>query len=464
MNATEPGLAMGLSTPPADAPGDAHAANPDPEFRPEVGQEVRPEIHPATAPRVPGPPLRTVALLLGLPMLMWLTLVLASMFTRLLAPSEPVAENPQIAPAVIIAPVETGPLSRSRSFSGTLVSPAVLEASALVSGRVTAVEVRLGDVVEPGQALVRLDPEELEQSALAADAQLAVARANASEAIAAEAIAERAVARVRQLREEGLTSEAEADAAEAQRLAAAAAVEVAEARRVSAAAQAQTARIRRSYATIRARFSATREGETRRVAEVTVQEGDTVNSGESLVRLVQLDPLRAVFSATQADHAGLSPGQSVEITTDAYPGRTFPGSIDRLAPAFSISSRQARVEVDVANTDGLLRPGMFVRITTDLETLDDATSIPRDALALRDGQQIVFVLPTGAEAVKRVEVELGMNAGDRVQVLSPAIEGDVVVLGQQLLRDRMIVNPSRRLGETVTPKPVPQRRVAEGGA
>ncbi len=355
---------------------------------------------------------------------------------------------------MVVAAVEVGALTRSRGFSGTLVSPAVLEASSLVSGRVVEVAVRLGDEVRPGQTLVRLDPEELEQAALAAEARLAVAKANAAEATAAETIAERTVARVRQLREEGLTSEAEADTAEAQRLAAAAAVEVAEAQRLSAAAEARTARIRRSYATVAARFGG--EGATRRVAEVTAQEGDSVSSGDPLVRLVQLDPLRAVFSATQADHAGLSIGQAVVLSTDAYPGSRFPGEIDRLAPSFSETSRQARVEVDVTNADGRLRPGMFVRLNADLETLDAAVSIPRTAITRRDDEDVVFLLPPGGEAVQRLAVELGMAAGDRVQVLSPPLPpgGEVVVLGQQLLKDGQTVNPTRSMGEAVVPRPL----------
>ncbi|MBB6441448.1 efflux RND transporter periplasmic adaptor subunit [Phycisphaera mikurensis] len=413
---------------------------------------------PARADRAAAatPPRRVVALLLGVPLLLWLSLVVLSGTSGIFLPDPADEDDAPVAPAVIVAPVEVGPLVRTRGFSGTLVSPAVLEASALVGGRVTSVGVRLGDVVQPGQPLVQLDPEELEQAALAAEARLAVAKANASEATAAETIAERTVARVRQLREEGLTSEAEADTAEARRLAAAAAVEVAEAQRLSAEAEAAAARIRRSYATVRARFGGA--GATRRVAAVTVQEGDSVSPGDPLVRLVQLDPLRAVFSATQADHAGLSTGQPVELTTDAYPGRRFAAAVDRLAPSFSESSRQARVEVDVANPDGLLRPGMFVRLTTDLEALDDAVSVPRDAVTRRDDENIVFVLPPGVAAVERVAVELGMTAGDRVQVLSPPLPGgsEVVVLGQQLLEDGQVVNPARSRGEAVAPLVLPE--------
>ena len=416
----------------------------------------------AAAERAPAAGSRPVALVLAGLAAVWLLLVILTGATDLFLPDEEEEANPRVAAAVVVAPIEVGPLVRRRGFSGTLESPAVLEASPQVSGRVATVEVRLGDAVERGEALVRLDPEELEQALLTAEAELAVAAANAAEAVAAEEIAERTVARVRQLREEGLTSDAEADRAEAERLAAAAAVEVAEARRLAAEAGLRTARIRRSHAVVAAKF--TGGADTRRVAEVMVQEGDSVSPGDPLVRLVQLDPLRGVFAATQADRARLEADQPVELTTDAYPGRTFPGRIDRLAPAFSARSRQARVEVDVQNPEGLLRPGMFVRLETDLESLESAVSVPRDAVVTRDEQEVVFVLAPGASTVESVPVELGLAAGDRVQVLKPAIEGEVVVLGQQLLQGGDRVNASRRMGEAVPPEVIPEEPAGTGEA
>ena len=446
-------------------------AEPPPRSRPEPAAAPQATVPPADTPEpasdaparpAPAPVWKPALALLGSLLGLWLVLVILTGTTSLFLPGEEEDENPRIAPAVVVAPIEVGTLTRRRSFSGTLESPAVLAASPLVSGRVASVEVRLGDEVTRGQVLVELDPDELEQAAVAAEAQLAVAAANASEATAAEAIAERTVARVRQLREEGLTSDAEADTAEAQRLSAAAAVEVAQARLQSARADARTARIRRGYATVKAGFNGA-EGATRRVAEVSVQQGDRVSPGGVLVRLVQLDPLRAVFTATQEDQTALRAPQPVDVTTDAYPGRVFPGTIDRLAPSFSVRSRQARVEVDVPNPDGLLRPGMFVRVTTALEEVDGAVSVPRDALVNRDGVTLVFVLPPGEGHVVETEVELGMSAGDRVQVLFPPIEGEVVVLGQQLLKDGVLVNPTPRMGEALVPLEVPED-AEDGGA
>ena len=437
--------------PPATADPPAETATPSPLRSPiEPPAATREPAAAVPAAAVPAAAWKPAAAVLGGFLALWLVLVILSGTTALLLPAAEEERPPPVAPAVVVAPVERGPLVRTRGFSGTLESPAVLLASPLVSGRVSSVEVGLGDEVLRGETLVELDPDELDQAVLAAEAGRAVARANAAEATAAEAIAQRTVARVRQLREEGLTSDAEADAAEAERLAAAAAVQVADARVLSAEAQLRTARIKRSQATVRAGF--TGGADTRRVAEVNAREGDTVGPGDPLVRLVQLDPLRAVFAATQADHAGLTTGRKVELTTDAYPGRVFPGRVDRLAPAFSEASRQARVEVAVANPEGLLRPGMFARLHADLETVDDAVSVPRDAVVRRDDRDAVFLLPPGEEAVRRVEVELGVVAGDRVQVLDPPLEGSVVVLGQQLLEDGLVVNAASGMGEAVAPK------------
>ncbi|NIR30343.1 MAG: HlyD family efflux transporter periplasmic adaptor subunit, partial [Gammaproteobacteria bacterium] len=66
---------------------------------------------------------------------------------------------------------------------------------------------------------------------------------------------------------------------------------------------------------------------------------------------VELDPITAVFYVTERDYARLKPGQEAALSTDAYPGESFSGRIVRIAPVFRESTRQARVELRVANPD-----------------------------------------------------------------------------------------------------------------
>ena len=116
-------------------------------------------------------------------------------------------------------------------------------------------------------------------------------------------------------------------------------------------------------------------------------------------------------------------------------GITFAGRVTRIAPVFRVESRQARIELSVDNPDGRLKPGMFVRAQTVLDRVESAKAIPQDALAQRDGQTVVFVVADGGTHVSQRVVQPGIKSDGWVQVTGEGLEGRVVTLGQQKLKD-----------------------------
>jgi RND family efflux transporter MFP subunit len=173
------------------------------------------------------------------------------------------------------------------------------------------------------------------------------------------------------------------------------------------------------------------------VAERFVEEGETVAANEPLFRIVELDPITAVVHVTERDYAGLRDGQTATLRTDAYPARTFDGRIERIAPVFRETTRQARVELRIDNPDLRLKPGMFVRASVVLDEVADATVVPASALTTRDGREGLFVVAEDGATVDWRPVQAGIRDDQRVQVLDAAdLAGrQVVTLGQQLLDD-----------------------------
>ena len=222
-----------------------------------------------------------------------------------------------------------------------------------------------------------------------ADADLAVARANLGEARSQLVIAERELQRLDKLRERGVSSESQLDLARADQLAKQAHVEVTREQVTRAQSALETSLIRLGYTEIRADW--TGGSDQRQVAERYLDEGETVAANAPLLRIVELDPLTAVFFVTERDYALLEPGQSAELGTDSFPGESFSGEIARIAPVFRTSTRQARVEVRVDNPQLRLKPGMFARISLVLERVTDTTIVPQQALVMRDGDSGVFV-------------------------------------------------------------------------
>lgn len=334
---------------------------------------------------------------------------------------------------VEVAPVTRGAIEERRTFSGSLEPKASLVVASKVGGRIESVLVDLGDPVKRGQEIATLDSDEFDQAVAQADADLKVAKANLAEATSALDTAGRDFERVKTLHGRGVASDSQLDAAEAKRKAAEAAVEVANAEISRAEASLEAARIRRRYTVVQAVW---REGDDERVvSERHVDPGNTVAANAPLVTIVEIDPLTASVYVTEKDYPRLAVGQAATLTTDAWPDREFPARIARLAPVFRPGSRQARVELEVANADRLLKPGMFVRATVVLDRADDATIVPVEALVRRDGATGLFVVNEAGDAVAFRPVRVGIRGRELVQVSGEGVRERVVTLGQQLLTD-----------------------------
>jgi len=334
---------------------------------------------------------------------------------------------------VELAPVQRGPIELRREFSGTLESPAAFVVAPKVGGRVEKLTVDLGDPVRSGQTVAELDNAEYFQTVSQREADMAVAEANLAEATSALEIARRELQRVATLQERGVASESQYDLAQADALAKEAAVKVAEAQVTRAEAELQTAKIRLGYTTVVATWD--KGSDERYVGERFVEEGAMVSANTALLSVVDLNPMLAVVNATEKDYARLRPGQPITLTTDAYPGERFTGSVSRIAPVFSEASRQARVEMTVNNSDQRLKPGMFVRVQAVLERVADAVIVPVEAITRRQGRDVVFVTDAGGKTVSLQPVQTGIRDRDRVQIVGVPPGKQVVVLGHQLLGD-----------------------------
>ncbi|MEE2939366.1 MAG: efflux RND transporter periplasmic adaptor subunit [Planctomycetota bacterium] len=358
------------------------------------------------------------------------------------AEARPPAAAGRLAAPVAVAPVEIGPITLRRTFSGALEASAEVAVAPRVGGQVRQLLVDIGDEVRRDQVVARIDDRELRQATLQGEAELAVARANQDEAAAAAEIAERALERIKALRTDGVASEAELDSARTQALARRSRVSVTLAQIQRAEAALEAARLRLAESVVRAEW-ADGDDEVRLVGQRFVDEGANVAAGSPVLSIVGLAPMVAVIFVPERDYARLRPGQAAALATDAYPGERFRATVARVAPVFSRSTRQVRVELEVANDDRRLKPGMFVTAGLDLGSEEAATVVPYAALTSRRDQRGVFVLvssPGSTPTVRWVPVEVGIREGGRVQVIGEGITGSVVILGMELCDDGAPVN------------------------
>jgi RND family efflux transporter MFP subunit len=334
---------------------------------------------------------------------------------------------------VEVAQIQRGPIALQRTFSGELEALAEFFVAPKVGGRVERVIVNIADTVTRGQVVAELDNDEYVQAVAQAQADLEVARAKLSEARSALEIAKREFKRTESLLKRGIASDSEFDVVRQNRLARQAQLKVAAAQVTKAESSLETANIRLGYTMVTAGW--TGGDELRVVADRFVDEGQTVAANAPLLLIVEFQPIIGVVYVTERDYARLKPEQFVSLKTEAFPDEEFPGRIERIAPVFRKSTRQARIEMTIDNPRHRLKPGMFIRASVVLAQVPEAVIVPEQAVTIRDDRSGVFIVSEDGQSVAWREVKVGIRQGNRVQVEGEELSGRVVTLGQQLLKD-----------------------------
>jgi membrane fusion protein (multidrug efflux system) len=166
-----------------------------------------------------------------------------------------------------------------------------------------------------------------------------------------------------------------------------------------------------------------------------IASGQLVAPGQAIAQVAPTLVLVADVDVVGPDVARIHVGQTARVRHLAWPDHSFGGSVIRLAPTIDPVTRALRSEVEVANTDGLLRPGMFVEVAVVGELRENVPVVPREAITDRGGKRVVFVL-TGQRVARR-DVALGLGDDERVEIRDGVSEGErVVVRGLETLTDQ----------------------------
>ncbi|MBW2638363.1 MAG: efflux RND transporter periplasmic adaptor subunit [Deltaproteobacteria bacterium] len=307
----------------------------------------------------------------------------------------PIAAKPSI--AVEVQPIVTTTIREVEIFTGTLLPESQYNVAPKISGRLEKLFVNIGDEVTQDQLIAVLNDDEFTQQVDQARAELDVARANIEE------------------------NRSTLDAQVAQK-----------------EAELKTNEVRLAYTQIKASWE--NGSESRVVGERFVDEGGMLTANSPIVSIIDISSLKAIIHVIETDYPRVKMGQKALITTDAFPGRVFEGSIARIAPILKEAARQARVEIDVPNAEGLLKPGMFVRVEIEFARHDNATVIPVDSLVKSNGDWGLFIADRETMRAKFVQVTPGIVSGTIAEIVEPQISGLVVTVGQHLLEDGSLIS------------------------
>ncbi len=307
------------------------------------------------------------------------------------ASGKPGAEG---AKAVEAIPVEVAKVTRraiAASYTGTapLEARAESQVVAKTSGVALDVLVKEGEQVKAGQTVVRLDSSRAALQAAQSSAQMHKLESN--------------YARSLKLAEQQLISANDIDQIK---------FDLENARAVN-----RMANLELSYANVKSPIAGV-------VAQVSIKPGNFVQINSPVIRVVDISRLEATLNVPERELETLKPGLPVTLLVDALPGKTYQGTVDRVAPVVDSGSGTFRV-ICAFDSAGILQPGMFGRLQIDYDQRANALVLPRAALLDDQAQSAVYTIKDG-KAV-RTPVKLGYTDGEWVELI------DGLKLGQQVV-------------------------------
>ncbi len=347
--------------------------------------------------------------------------------------------------AVTVSEAENRDVQRSVQVVGTLLAQAEVTLANETPATIDKILVDLGDRVQRGQVLIRLDEREarLEVERMTANLQAAREalararqmldwnRANVERTQAMLSDAQVNLKRFQGLFAEGAISASQRDSAQTQHDVALASVRANEAQYESdrAAAKNAEANVEQAMAgldLVRKRLKDTEvvspfDGFVRKRL---VNVGETYKEKTPLMSLVATQTLKLQGEVPERFAPQLAVGRPVRVEVEAYPGRTFTGTITRVSPAVDVESRTFTVEASVPNPGGVLKPGFFAKASILTGMDRNVPFVPEEAVVTFAGIVKVYVIADGKAEERRVttgqrgegwvEIHEGVKVGETV--------------------------------------------------
>jgi len=302
--------------------------------------------------------------------------------------------------------------------SGYVVAERKAAVASKGTGRLVYLAVREGDQVRKGEIIARIEDEDVR-------AALEQARANLHLYEAEENDARQSLDRQRKLLEQGLTSQAEFDAAEARYKRVIAGIKAARAAVTAAEVALENTRIR-------APFDGTVLTKHADVGEVVAPFAAAASSRGAVVTIADMKSLEVEVDVSESNIERIAPGQACEIVLDAYPEQRYLGYVSKIVPTADRAKATVLTKVRFKSYDNRVLPEMSAKVTFLSKPFESGAAktksilgVPASAVTIRKGKEIVCVVRENR--VVEIPVVVGERIGPLVEIKEGITAGEKVI-------------------------------------
>lgn len=322
------------------------------------------------------------------------------------------------------------------------------------TGRLTSVQVDVGDRVTKGQILATIEEADVKAKLLQAQARLDVAEAALANARPELREATRHYRRTKVLSDKGLVTLEELDVAEARLRRSRAAVRSSRSAVNLAQAEIQAVQIEVDNTMIRAPFNGTVMEKFAEVGEMVAPMAGASNSRGSVAAIADLRTLQVEAEVSEPFLNSVSLDQPAHITLEAVPGHVYHGSVSQIVPSADRTKAAIPVKIRIDDLDERVFPDMSATVTfleqsapaSPRAVPPDALGVSPDAIVTRNGQTMVLLVVNNV--VSEIPVETGPPLNGLAPVRGEVLEGDTVVANppEGLVDGSIIQDRSRESG------------------
>ncbi|HVA18315.1 MAG TPA: efflux RND transporter periplasmic adaptor subunit [Candidatus Dormibacteraeota bacterium] len=320
------------------------------------------------------------------------------------------AKEPEMTAEVTVTKVKRADIRQMVTVSGNVVAlpNKDVKVSALVAGRITELNVSEGDRIHAGEVLAEIDSHTYQDQLRQAQAALAQATATVQNA-------QQNLARNQTLFQRGIAAGKDLEDAKTQ-------LSVAEATQHQAEAAEETARLQIERTKI---LSPLNGVVAKRFASIGEQVDGT--AAQPIVEVANIDEVELSGSLPAVYLGRIHVGETLPITSDASSQKTLPGRVVAISPTVDPATNVGSVRIRIANPGGTLKLGMYLNAQVPVETHANALVVPAEAIYHNEsGQSRVYKIE--GDTAKAVDVKLGIETKEGVEILSGVKEGDIIIL------------------------------------